>query len=1184
MNRVLNQHLETIRSCCIDDAAFAQVKQILDHLSIAPQQNEPHHAQQKRSPHLPKSQTNIYNNGNPAEHTNLERSSALLDAIPDLLFRFNRQGIYTDVLAKQEGDLARPATELIGKSIFEVLPAPLAERFIQSLELAIASKEIQTFEYELEIDGRQRFWESRLVASGVDEVTAIVRETTSQKQTLEALRQSEKRTLALLDAIPDLMFRISRDGTYLDFKAHRDSDFAIAPEKMLGHKVHDVLPPEIADRRMEQIERAFQTGKTQIFEYQLENHGKIHDYEARVVVSGTDEVLVIVRDITERKQAEAALRLSEEKFSKAFRSSPNLITIATLAEGKILEVNDTVSKMLGYDCGELINHSFRQLGIWVNPDDDDRLRQQLQSAGTVKNFESKLYTRAGKQIACLISAEIIFLHGNDCMLAIINDISDRKRIEEQLLQTTSNLQAIFEAFPDLQFRLDADGRVIEYHSGSSLDLYVPPEQFMHKQVEEFLPPPVAKQARDAITEAIATQSLVCYEYALPMQGSEKIFEARMLPFKQQQVIVIVRDITERVEAERALRLSEEKFSKAFRSNPASFSISTFDEGKFIEVNDVFLDTTNYKRHEVIGHTAGELGIWRHVEDAMQLRQSLQAQGYVRNVEYEFCRKSGDPILALFSAELIEFNGELCILAMTNDITDRKLAEFRLKEAMERDRLLGEIALKIRRSLNLDQILHTAVTEVRQMMAADRVYIAYAAHLNHNDHDHHSPVIAESVDLEWPSVLGLVTDNALTEEVKAMFSNGKPEVIDDLAQANLPDNRAKIARLSKIKAALTVPILLGDRLMGILGVHQCANTRHWHSFEVDFLEKLATQVAIAIQQAELYAQVQHLNANLEQQVQERTEELEQKYRELQELSEVKDFFIHAVSHDLRTPIMGTLLLLRNLIKKGTESRISNPASSDPTASATATPAIAPSNSNPPTASPTRSVITTASSALDHQSPTQSAPSDSSSASKSTNPPHKTPTHILLPLTVLERMVQSSDRQLDMLNLLLDAHALEAGNVAIQSGKVSIACLVKAVIADMEPLLSKNQAKLHNLISDQLPTVAADLGQIVRVYENLIANCLKHNPPGLELTLDAQVQETEQGKMLRCTIKDNGLGMADCGKLFQRYSKTDRAKYSTSISLSLYLCRQIISAHGGQIGVANEPGQGTTFWFTLAIASQ
>jgi PAS domain S-box-containing protein len=181
------------------------------------------------------------------------------------------------------------------------------------------------------------------------------------------------------------------------------------------------------------------------------------------------------------------------------------------------------------------------------------------------------------------------------------------------------------------------------------------------------------------------------------KGSEKIFEARMLPFKEQQVIVIVRDITERVEAERALRLSEEKFSKAFRSNPASFSISTFEEGRFIEVNDVFLDTTNYKRHEVIGHTAAELGIWRHLEDAMQLRQTLQEKGFVRNVEYEFCKKSGEPILALFSAELIEFNGESCILAMTNDITDRKLAEARLKEAMERDRLLGEIALKIRRS-------------------------------------------------------------------------------------------------------------------------------------------------------------------------------------------------------------------------------------------------------------------------------------------------------------------------------------------------------------------------------------------------------------------------------------------------------------------------------------------------------
>jgi PAS domain S-box-containing protein len=1157
MNRVLNHHLETIRSCCIDDAAFAQVKTIIDQLAIAPSSSlaqlepkSPYPSSEDHDCHAQNGSDELHeHNGTIAAQTDLARSRALLDAIPDLLFRFNRQGIYTNVLAKQASDLALPADQLIGLSIYDVLPATLADQFMLTLEQTIATNEIQTFDYQLEINGQERFWETRLVASGSDEVTAIVRETTAQKQAQAALRENEQRTLALLDAIPDLMFRISRDGTYLDFKANRDSDFAIPPAKMLGHKVHDVLPKNIADRRMEQIEHAFQTGETQIFEYQLENHGKIHDYEARIVVSGEAEVLVIVRDITERKQAESALRLSEEKFSKAFRSSPNLIMIATLSAGQILEANDTMAKMLGYDSTELINHSFTELGVWADPNDGDRLRHTLQTTGTVKNFECNLVTQAGKLIACLISAEIIFLHGNDCMLAIINDISDRKQIEEQLRQTTSNLRAIFEAFPDLQFRLDAEGRVIEYHSGSTSDLYVMPEQFMHKTVDQFLPAEIAQQTKQAIQATIATQTLVSYEYRLPIQGCDKIYEARMLPFKEQQVIVIVRDITEQVEAEQALRRSEEMFSKAFRSNPASFSISTFNEGRFIEINQVFLDTTNYDRDEVIDHTAAELGIWRYPEQAIELRQTIQKTGFVRNIETEFCKKSGEPIIALFSAELIEFNGELCILAMTNDITDRKRAEAQLQEAAERDRLLGEIALKIRRSLNLDQILHTAVNEVRQMMNADRVFIAYA------NSDNQSHVIAESVDLEWPSVLGWVADDALTQEVETMFSSGKPEVIEDLRSAHLSQNRAKIARRSKVKAALTVPILLGDRLMGILGVHQCSGTRHWQDFEVGFLEKLATQVAIAIQQAELYAQVQDLNANLEQQVQERTEELEQKYRELQELSEVKDFFIHAVSHDLRTPIMGNLLLLRNLIKKGTETCISNPPSQNQAQQQT-NQAIAQVKIDAP---------------LTDQKPKQ-------------KPTPKTPTHILLPLTVLERMVQSSDRQLEMLNLLLDAHALEAGSVALKSGKVSIACVSKAVSANLEPLLIKNQAQLTNLVSDRLPNVAADLAQIVRVYENLIANSLKHNPPGLALILDAKVIETEQGQMLRCEIKDNGLGMADCGKLFQRYAKTDRSKYSTSISLSLYLCRQIISAHGGQIGVANEPGQGTTFWFTLAIAPQ
>jgi signal transduction histidine kinase len=110
------------------------------------------------------------------------------------------------------------------------------------------------------------------------------------------------------------------------------------------------------------------------------------------------------------------------------------------------------------------------------------------------------------------------------------------------------------------------------------------------------------------------------------------------------------------------------------------------------------------------------------------------------------------------------------------------------------------------------------------------------------------------------------------------------------------------------------------------------------------------------------------------------------------------------------------------------------------------------------------------------------------------------------------------------------------------------------------------------------VTADPLQLRRVFENLLTNALNHNPPGLILTLQATVEE----EMVHCTVADNGVGMNPeaCDHLFERYVRGSRAR-STGIGLGLYLCRQIITAHGGQIGAISAPGAGATFWFTLPL---
>jgi PAS domain S-box-containing protein len=142
------------------------------------------------------------------------------------------------------------------------------------------------------------------------------------------------------------------------------------------------------------------------------------------------------------------------------------------------------------------------------------------------------------------------------------------------------------------------------------------------------------------------------------------------------VISAIRDITERKRAEEALRASEERFAKAFQASPVAISITTLAEGRFLNVNDYFLDLMGYCQEEVIGHTSLELGVWPQPEFRDKVAQALRQQQSIRSMEIPFRAKSGEIIQTLASMEPIDWAGERCIFCMTQDITKRKQAESR----------------------------------------------------------------------------------------------------------------------------------------------------------------------------------------------------------------------------------------------------------------------------------------------------------------------------------------------------------------------------------------------------------------------------------------------------------------------------------------------------------------------------
>jgi two-component system sensor histidine kinase/response regulator len=190
------------------------------------------------------------------------------------------------------------------------------------------------------------------------------------------------------------------------------------------------------------------------------------------------------------------------------------------------------------------------------------------------------------------------------------------------------------------------------------------------------------------------------------------------------------------------------------------------------------------------------------------------------------------------------------------------------------------------------------------------------------------------------------------------------------------------------------------------------------------------------------------------------------------------------------------------------------------------------------------------------------------------------------SIIERMASSCDRQLNLINSLVETSDSSLQTIQLNVESINLYQFTQKLNTEWQPILMKNQVDLNLQVSDELPKIQADINQLWRVYDNLISNAIKYNPPRLTLTLSAELVplENQPPEWIKCTVADNGVGIdpVEVPGLFQLYQRGQNVGKIKGLGLGLYLCHQIIQAHGGEIGVQTEPNQGACFWFTLPVS--
>jgi PAS domain S-box-containing protein len=993
-----------------------------------------------------------------------QRFRDLFEQGPVAYHELDQEGIVRWVNQAECDLLGVDAGAMLGKPIFEFVSRGAQSESRDAFKRKLSGQEaLVPFPRDhIRSDGRHLTLEihEELIRDDKGAVTGIrsvMLDVTARKQAEDALREREATLQGVCVSALHAIVMIDGQGRAILWNPAAERMFGYTATEVLGQRVHDLVAPADLRERFEVAFPAFQkTG-------QGADIGKLRELTARrrdgsefpinlslaAVQKGQEwHAVAIIRDITDRKRAEKALRQSEENFRSVVENAPEAIFVSTKARFRYL--NPAAVKLFGAAAAsELIG---QPVIASVHPDSRAAVTEgirQVQELRVAVSRVAQKYLRRDGTVLDIEGSVIPFVYeGENGGLVFVRDITERKRAEEELRATEyllSESQRIAHV-GSWEFTERAGTSVLAW-TPETYRLYgVSPDTFV-PSAEAFLS--LVHPDDRAATQAWMSDCLAGLEppddefrVCLP-DGSIRYIHCRgrLVPqdAENRRVVGIVQDITERKRAEKALRQSEENFRSVVENAPEGIFVAT--QGRFRYLNPVAVGLFGAASDSELLHQPVVERI--HPDSRADVAENIRQVETVGRASppwaQKYLRLDGTVLDIEGSAAPFLYEGEKGGLVFFRDITERKRAE---EELQAKDYLLSE-----------------------------------------------SQGIAHVGSWEWTVEAG-VSAMAWTPETYRLFGVSPDTfVLSAETFVNLihPDDRAAMQFwMSSCLAGLEPPDL-EFRVCLPDGSDRHINGRG-HLLQQDADHKPIRMVGVA----------QDITAfkHTEEALLLRTDELKRSNTELEQ-------FAYMASHDLQEPLRMVSSYMQ-LLERRYKGKLDADAD--------------------------------------------------------------------------EFIAFAVDGAKRMQNLINDMLAFSRVTTKGREFKpVEADAALKVGLANLQAAIEESHA---NVTSDPLPVVNADSGQLAQLFQNLIGNAIKFRgkePPRIHVAVEHRAKEWE------FTVQDNGIGIEPrhLERVFVIFQRLHSAAEYPGTGIGLAICKKIAERHGGRLWVTSEPGKGSSFHFTIPV---